>query len=97
MASTSLAQLAESLGCVEDMAARLAVHRVERAAFRRVMRAVDQHSGTMVPEELLAVEARAPSSCWSQYWQPGGGVRVRRSGLGENCAASYDGGRMTEV
>ncbi len=53
MASTRLAQLAESLGCAEDMAARLAVHRVERAAFRKVMRAVDQHTETLVPDQLL--------------------------------------------
>jgi len=56
VASTSLALLAESLGCAEDMAARLATHRVERIAFRKVMRAVDQYTETMVPKGLLAVE-----------------------------------------
>ena len=53
VAGTSLAVLAEALGCAADMAARLAAHRVERAAFRRVMRVVDRHSETLVPGELL--------------------------------------------
>ena len=52
-AGTSLGVLAEALGCAADMAGRLAVHRVERVAFRRVMRVVDRHLETMIPEELL--------------------------------------------
>ena len=52
-AGTSLGVLAESLGCAADMAGRLAAHRVERVAFRRVMRVVDRHLETLIPEELL--------------------------------------------
>ena len=53
VASTSLAVLAESLGCAETMAERLAAHRVERAAYRRVLRVVDRRLETMVDEDLL--------------------------------------------
>ena len=53
VASTSLALLAESLGCAETMAERLAAHRVERAAYRRVLRVVDRRLETMVDEDLL--------------------------------------------
>jgi len=53
MAATSLAVLAEALGCAADMADRLAAHRVERAAYRRILKVVDRHLDTMVPEELL--------------------------------------------
>ena len=53
VASTSLALLAESLGCADAMAQRLAVHRIERAGYRRVLRVVDRHLETLVPEELL--------------------------------------------
>jgi hypothetical protein len=42
VAATSLAQPA-SLGCAEDVTARLALHRVGRAAFGAIMAAVDQH------------------------------------------------------
>ena len=53
VATTSLAVLAESLGCIADMQSRIAVHRIERVAFRRVRRVVDRHLETMVPAELL--------------------------------------------
>jgi len=53
MAATSLAVLAEALGCAADMADRLAAHRVERAAYRRILKVVDRHLDTMVPEELV--------------------------------------------
>lgn len=53
VSTTSLAVLAESLGCAAEMGERLAAHRIERQAFRRLMRVVDQHLETMVPEELL--------------------------------------------
>ena len=53
VATTSLSVLAEALGCAEDMAQRLALHRIERAAFRRVMKVVDRQLETMVPEEML--------------------------------------------
>lgn len=53
VASTSLAVLAESLGCAEAMGERLAAHRIERAAYRRVLRVVDRHLETLVPEDLL--------------------------------------------
>ena len=49
----SLSVLAEQLGCATDMANRLAGHRLERAAFRRVLRVVDRYSETMVSDELL--------------------------------------------
>jgi hypothetical protein len=53
VAATSLAVLAESLGCTADMQSRIAAHRIERVAFRRVMRVVDRHLETMVPAEVL--------------------------------------------
>lgn len=53
VATTSLAVLAEALGCAADMEARLTAHRLERAAFRRVMKVVDHHLETLVPEGLL--------------------------------------------
>ncbi|WP_090478870.1 hypothetical protein [Nakamurella panacisegetis] len=53
VATTSLAVLAEALGCAADMGERLAAQRLERAAFRRVMKVVDRHLETMVPDELL--------------------------------------------
>ena len=40
-------------GCAADMAERLAAHRVERVAYRRVLKVVDRHLDTMVPEELV--------------------------------------------
>ena len=53
VASTSLAVLAESLGCTVDIRERLAAHQLERAAFRLVMKVVDRHIETMVPESAL--------------------------------------------
>ncbi len=53
VAGTSLAVLAEALGCAADMVQRLSAHRVERIAYRRVLKVVDRHLDTMVPEELL--------------------------------------------
>ncbi len=58
VATTSLSMLAESLGCAEQMADRLAAHRVERAAFRRVMGVIDRHLETSVPEEMLIEPGR---------------------------------------
>jgi len=40
VATTSLAVLAEMLGCAEVILARLEVHRAERAQYRRVLRIV---------------------------------------------------------
>lgn len=51
--TTSLAVLAEALGCTAAMADRLAGHRAERTAFRRVLNVVDRHLETMVHEHLL--------------------------------------------
>lgn len=48
-----MAPLAEALGCAADISERLAVHRVERAAYRRVLKVVDHHLETMVDEQLL--------------------------------------------
>ena len=53
VAATSLSVLAEALGCAADMAQRLTLHRIERVAFRRVMRVVDRHLETMVDADLL--------------------------------------------
>ena len=53
VATTSLAVLGEALGCTAAMADRLAGHRAERTAFRRVLKVVDRHLETMVPEHLL--------------------------------------------
>jgi len=45
---TSLHLLAEQFGCLEQVRAQVGRHRIERAAYRRALRIVDQHPTTAV-------------------------------------------------
>jgi len=67
-------------------------------AFRTVMRAVDQHSETLVAGRAAGGGGRERRrAAGANAGSPAGGVRVQRSRLSKTALPATTGGRMTEV
>ena len=84
--ATSLTVLAETLGCVQVIAARLARHRLERAQYRRALRIVthiETVHPTTPPGSHPPTTAKPPCNYSSGYSAPNAWPEPQRSGTGQ--------------